>query len=237
MGATEPKSTVDSDSLGRFVAASTRLNLLFAIQVIAGLAFAYATGEAGQRITHFLLPFIWSTASVWVVWHTRPDSPRPRVRILAAAVAAAYLLVLFYLSGLLQSSSPSIGQLIGSNAIGVTWGRSLGWSPVLVYVGDWVALTLVPYQTLGLVALAYLVYDALLEVARSAIGGVIGFAACPACVGPMFAPLLAGGASSSSVVLVAGRWGYEIATVLFLVSISILYHRRHLQRLYATVRN
>ncbi|NUB93533.1 hypothetical protein HT576_21320 [Haloterrigena sp. SYSU A121-1] len=67
-----------------------------------------------------------------------------------------------------------VGQLIGSNAIGVTRGRSLGWGPVLVYAGDRLALTLVPYQTLGSVALAHLVYDALLELARSAVGGVSG---------------------------------------------------------------
>jgi len=230
------KSVFNGGALERFVVASTWLNLLFAVQVIAGLSFAYATGETGHRITLFLIPFIWSTASVWVVWHTQPTPAQRRFRIFAAVVVAAYLLVLFYLSGLLQSSTPLMEQITGPNGIGITWGRSLGWSPVLMYTGEWIALTIVPYQAIGLAALAYLVYDALLELARSTIGGVIGAAACPACVGPVLAPLLAGGASGSSLVLAVGRYGYEIATVLFLVAITILYHRRRLHRLYASVR-
>jgi len=150
-----------------------------------------------------LIPFIWSTASVWVVWHTHPTPAQRRFRIFAAVVVAAYLLVLFYLSGLLQSSTPLMEQITGPNGIGITWGRSLGWSPVLMYTGEWIALTIVPYQAIGLAALAYLVYDALLELARSTIGGVIGAAACPACVGPVLA-------RCSQAVPAVPRWSWQL---------------------------
>lgn len=227
--------TLESATARQLLRRSTWFNLLLAGQLFAGLAYAIATGDVGSRYTHFVIPFVWIAVSVWVLWQTRPAPTRPRVRVLAGGVAALYLLVLLYLSGILVSSTPSLQRLVGANDVAITWGRSLGWSPVLVYAGERIAVTLVPYQTIGLLALSYLVYDALLDLARSTIGGVIGIAACPACVGPMFAPLLAGGVGGSSLVLLLGMYGYEIATVLFVVAVGILYHRQGVSTAYAAL--
>lgn len=71
----------------------------------------------------------------------------------------------------------------------------------------------------------------MLDFSQSAVGGIIGIAACPACVGPLFAPLLAGGIGGSSTMRFLGVYGYEIATILFLVAVGILYHRKQLTRL------
>ena len=230
------QTTRESDRISRLLKSSTWLNFLLAVQLVVGLAYAYVTGDMGSRLTHFVLPFIWFTASVWVIWHTRPAKTRRVYHIGAALVVALYLLIMFYFSGLLGLSTSHLGQLTGPSGLGITWGRSLGWSPVFLYTGDLITVTLIPYQAVGLFALAYLVYDALLDFSRSAIGGIVGIVACPACVSPLFAVLLAGGLSGSSTVLLFGVYGYEIATVLFLVTVGILYHRKALTRQYHQLR-
>lgn len=108
----------------------------------------------------------------------------------------------------------------------------MGWSPVFVNTGDLITVSLIPYQAVGLFALAYLVYDALLDFLQSAIGGIVGIVACPACVSPLFAVLLAGDWVVSSTMSLLGSYGYEIATVLFLVAVGMLYHRQALTRQY-----
>lgn len=209
---------------------------MLAAQLVVGLAYAHVTGDIGNRFTHFVLPFVWFTVSAWVIWHTRPTPTRRLFHIGAALVAVVYLLVLFYLSGMLEPSTSHLGQLTGSNGVGMTWGRSLGWSPVLLYTGELITVTVVPYQAVGLFALSYLVYDALLGLSQSAIGGIVGIAACPACVGPLFAPLLAGGIGGSSTMILLGVYGYEIATILFVVAVGILYHRTRFTRPYHRLR-
>lgn len=226
------QATLETDRISRVLKSSTWLNLLLAAQLIAGLVYAYFTGDMGSRWTHFVLPFIWFTASVWVIWHTRPVTKRRVYRIGAALVVALYLIVMFYFSGLLGPSTSHFGQLTGPSGFGITWGRSLGWSPVFVYTGNLITVSLIPYHAVGLFALAYLVYDALLDFSQSAVGGIVGIVACPACVSPLFAVLLAGGLSGSSTMLLLGAYGYEIATVLFLMTIGILYHRQALTREY-----
>ncbi|WP_425607593.1 DUF7546 family protein [Natrinema zhouii] len=216
----------------RLLVRGTWFNLLFAVQLIAGLSFAFRTGEVGSRLTHFFIPFVWTTVSIWVIWHTRPAPAQRLFRILAAAVSAIYLLILLYLTGILGPNVQYLAQVTGPNGIGITWGRSLGWSPVLIYTGEWITLTLVPYQTIGLVTLSYLVYDALLDFARSAVGGIVGIAACPACVGPLLAPVLFSGASGSSLSLLLGIYGYEIATVLFILAVVLLYYRKCVPKIY-----
>lgn len=226
--------SLERDAVRRLLRSSTRFNLLFAGQVIVGLAYASVTGDVGARLSHFFIPFIWITVSVWALWHTNPVPTRRRVRFLAALVAVGYLLLLFYLSGLLEPGASDLGRLAGASGVGATWSRPLGWSPVLLYAGEFVTVTLVPYQAVGLVALSYLVYEALLDFARSAIGGVVGIAACPACVGPLFAPLLAGGVGGPATALLFGVYGYEVATILFVTAVGVLYHRRWLSTRVAT---
>lgn len=230
------QTTLEGGPVRELLRSSTWLNLILAVQLVVGLVYSYATGDIGSRFTHFVIPFIWFTVSAWVIWHTRPTPTRRLFHISSALVAVVYLLFVFYLSGLLGPSTSHLGPLTGSYGVGMTWGRPLGWSPVLLYTGDLIMVTIIPYQAVGLFALSYLVYDALLDLSQSAIGGIVGIAACPACVGPLFAPLLAGGIGGSSTMILLGVYGYEIATILFVVAVGILYHRKRLTRLYHQLR-
>lgn len=222
---TEIKSEIQS--LGQILESSTWLNLILAIQLAVGIAYTYVTGDTVDRWTHFIIPFIWFTASGWVLWHTRPTTASWMYRVGAGLVVTMYFLIMLYFSGLVGPSTSHLGQLTGATDYGLTWGRSLGWSPVLLYTGNIITATIIPYQAVGLFAMAYLVYDALLSLSQSAVGGVMGIAACPACVSPI-ALALAGGVGGTTTTILLGTYGYEFATVLFLLGLAILYHRDQL---------
>jgi hypothetical protein len=229
------ETTSEIQFLGQILESSTWLNLILAIQLVVGIAYTYVTGDTVGRWTHFIIPFIWFTASGWVLWHTRPTSASWTYRVGAGLVVTMYFLIMLYFSGLVGPSTSHLGQLTGATDYGVTWGRSLGWSPVLLYTGNIITATIIPYQAVGLFAMAYLVYDALLSLSQSAVGGVIGIAACPACVSPI-ALALAGGMGGTTTTILLGTYGYEFATVLFLLGLAILYHRGRLTIVVSQIR-
>ena len=221
------KTTSEIQSLGQVLESSTWLNLILAIQLVVGITYVYVTGDTVGRWTHFVIPFIWFTASGWVLWHTRPPTTSWIYRVGAGLFVAIYFLIMLYFSGLVGPSTSHLGQLTGATDYGLTWGRSLGWSPVLLYTGNIITATIIPYQAVGLFAMAYLVYDAVLSFSQSAVGGVIGIVACPACVSPIVLALV-GGVGGTTTTILFGTYGYEFATVLFLLGLAILYHRNRL---------
>lgn len=101
----------------------------------------------------------------------------------------------------------------------------------MVYSGEWVAAVFVPYQLVGYLALAYLIYAAVLDITKSAAAGIIGLVPCPGCAAPLFAPLLAGAAGASSAFALLLAYTYEISTVFFVLAVSLLYWRPTVERL------
>lgn len=223
---------INSKTFNGVLQTITLLNLLITVQLLVVLMYGVViTGDLGSRFTHLLIPVIWITVAVWVLWHTELSTARRMYQTIAAIVAGGYFLVLLYLSGLIGPSTPYLELLTGTSGFSVDWNQSLGWGPILLYTDDWVAIRLIPYQVIGYFALSYLVYEAILDLTRSAVGGVIGLAACPACTGPLIGLLLAGGSGGSSTVLLLGVYAYEIATVLFVGTVALLYHRYKLMLL------
>ena len=223
---------INSKTFNSALRTITLFNLLIAAQLLVALIYGVvSTGGLGGRFTHFLIPFVWITVAGWVLWQTKTSATRRRYQIIAAAVAGGYLLILLYFSGLIGPSTTHLELVTGPSGFGVDWGQSLGWGPILLYTGNWIAVKVIPYQLIGYFALSYLVYDAILDFARSAVGGVMGLAACPVCTGPLIGLLLVGGSGGSSTVLLVGLYAYEIATVLFVGTVALLYHRSKLMLL------
>jgi cytochrome c biogenesis protein CcdA len=78
----------------------------------------------------------------------------------------------------------------------------------------------------GYAALAVLVYATALDVAGSAIGGVLGLFSCVSCTWPVLASLVGGVAGGSSAVASAALSGsYGLSTVIFVVTVGLLYWR------------
>jgi hypothetical protein len=80
-----------------------------------------------------------------------------------------------------------------------------------------------PYKVVGYLALAYLVYDTVLDTAGSAVSGVLGLVSCVSCTWPVVATLAAGIAGSgTAVAAAASEWSYTIGTLAFVVTVVLL---------------
>lgn len=209
----------------------TRLNLLLAAQLFAALVYGVIFDVTVANFRQFLIPFVWITVGVWAAWHIEPASRTATHELLGATVAGTYFLLVSYLSGLLGPASTPLESITGWSGIGVSWQHSLGWGPVVLYAGDWFSMALVPYQVIGYLALAYLIYAAVLDITKSATAGIVGLVPCPGCAAPLVAPLLAGAAGTSSAFVLLVAYTYEIATIFFVVAVALLYWRPAFQSL------
>ncbi|APX95983.1 hypothetical protein SAMN05421809_0080 [Natronorubrum daqingense] len=214
-------------SLGRFDDVSgylrtlTWINLFLAAQLVVGLTYAAVVDANTPNVHYYFIPFIWITISALAVWYTRPVTRSFKYVAIAASVAIAYFLVILYLSGMVMPIR-SIAEP-GPSGLVVEWDRPLGWSPIVDYTGSWVSVRLIPYQVIGYLALSYLLYTAVLNISSSIYTGVVGLVTCPGCAAPVLAPLLAGAAGTSSAFVFMVNYTHEIATVLFVLAVGLLY--------------
>lgn len=203
----------------------TVFNLLFTVQLIAAIVYGIVFEVPVSSFRRFLIPFVWITISIMAVWYIKPASQNLKYTLLGATISAGYFLLILYLAGMIGHPTTSLDPVTGSSGIGVEWQRSLGWGPVVLYSGKWFAATLIPYQLVGYLALAYLIYAAVLDITKSAAAGIIGLVPCPGCAAPLLAPLLAGAAGTSSAFVLLLAYTYEIATVFFVGAVALLYWR------------
>jgi hypothetical protein len=200
-------------------------NVLVAIQVIAALVYGVVFEVTPTRVTTFLLPFVWIAVSALAVWWTDTADREPRLRLLAGAIAAGYLLIFLYLSGTIGTAPDQFDAVTGAFGVGVEFERTLGWGPVIFYGGEFLGARIHPYQVIGYAALSYLIYAAVLDSVRSASAGLVGVALCPACALAAVSPVVAGLAGTASAFALFFQYNYEIATVIFVGAMGLLYWR------------
>lgn len=157
----------------------TVVNLLLSLQILVAIAYTVLTGVTVPGFRYAIIPFIWINVAAWAVLRAAPTTRGIKHRAVTFGSAAAYFLLILYLSGLLGPGSTALEQVTGAAGFGVTW-RSIGWGPTLLYSGKWVSLVLIPYQVIGYLALAYLLYVAVLDITNSAFGGILGWLRAPA---------------------------------------------------------
>ncbi|MCO8268907.1 hypothetical protein NKF06_20615, partial [Haloferax sp. AB510] len=148
--------------------------------------------------------------------------------LVAGAVAAAYFFVLASLAGLV---SVDLAALLGGTHGHTTahhqtgWQFSLaapGWGPRVGYAGEVVSATFVPYRVAGYLALAYLVYAAVLDAAKSALSGALGLVSCVGCTFPLVSGLAAGAAGGTGVVSALQALSVDISTLVFVAAVALL---------------
>ncbi|WP_276300821.1 DUF7546 family protein [Halorussus lipolyticus] len=178
---------------------------------------------------YFVFPFVWINVSIWAFARTKPSGGSKRTRYLGAAIAVGYFFLLAYAGGLLKP-----GLVVHSHAGGAAAGHTHatgwrvswlppGWGPAVSYIGSFVQLTLMPYKVVGYLALAYLVYDTVLDTAGSAVSGLLGLVSCVSCTWPVVATLAAGLAGSgTAVAAAASEWSYTLGTIAFVVTVVLL---------------
>ncbi|UPV99511.1 hypothetical protein M0R88_13410 [Halorussus gelatinilyticus] len=202
--------------------------LLVNTELILTFAYLLLADVTVTEWRYLLFPFVWINLSVWALARTTPEADSRRTRLVGAAIAVGYLVLLAYVGGLLKPGLLFHGH--GGGAGGhthltgfrVAW-LPPGWGPALLYSGGLVQLTLMPYKVVGYVTLAYLVYATVLETAGSAVSGLLGLVSCVSCTWPVIATLAAGLAGSgTAVAAAASEWSYTLGTLAFAVTVVLL---------------
>lgn len=163
-------------------------------------------------------PLVWVNIAAFALLVTDRPAASRRDRLLAGALALAYLGVLGWVAGALKHG-------MGTYDLAIIW-LPPGWGPAVQVSSPWIRATLFPYQVVGYVTLAYLLYVGILDAVEPVAGALLGFASCVGCTLPLAAtalPLLLGGSAPFSVEGL-GRPA-AIGTLVFALAIAILLWR------------
>jgi hypothetical protein len=184
------------------------------------LYFSVVTGfpSSLQFLVLVAVPWVWINVSWWVYRNSSlPDVPLQR-RAAGTGVAVGYFLVLAWAGGLV---APGIGDLATGFRV-VTYQVPPGFGPALLYSGERVVVNLVPYQAVGYLTLAGLVYLTVVDVAGSVAAGVVGLFSCVSCTFPVIAAVVSGVTGGATFAASVGQGAYGLSTVVFVVTVALL---------------
>ena len=167
-----------------------------------------------------LYGLLWVNVALLVFARYSPPTGSPSARRRAAVVAVGYLGLLSVFGGIVGPPTPTTPSGLDVALL------PPGWGPALVYGGDVVAAVLMPAKVLGYAALAYLLYGTLVETAGAGLAGLLGLFSCVSCALPVVAGLAASvfGGGGSLLAAAAGI-GYGPSTLVFLVTVALLWWR------------
>lgn len=191
-------------------------------ELLVLVLYFLTSNRTGGELRYLLYPFVWMNVAAYAVVGTTAVARSDRDRAVALAIAAGYFLVLGYAGGLFGLANSVPGAAGGFR---IAW-LPPGWGPALLYSGEFVRLSLLPFKLVGYLALAYLVYATVLDATGSALSGVLGLLSCVSCTWPVVASIVTGvaGAGSGLAATVAAG-SYDISTVVFVVTVALLYWR------------
>ncbi|WP_143423320.1 DUF7546 family protein [Halegenticoccus soli] len=202
---------------------------------IAGVAVVELLGLVGYfgltsaevtSLRYVLYPFVWINVGLWAVARTAPPRSSRRYRWVALGVAAGYFLILAFLAGLVGISLGHHGH-DHAHVVGFQFAMaSPGWGPRIAYAVPGVGhVYFVPYLVIGYLSLAYLVYAAVLDAGRTALGGAFGLASCLGCSFPLVASLATGAAGGASLATGIDALSVDLSTAAFVLAVGLLYWR------------
>lgn len=192
--------------------------LVVNLELIALLLYFLFTDTQVTALRYLVYPWIWINVGIWAIVRTTPQPASTRQRWTALTIAVGYFALLAYTGGLVGIGGMGTG-------LRVSWVVP-GWGPVVTYGGELFRVILVPFKVVGYVALTYLVYATVIDAAGSAVAGIVGLFSCVSCSWPIAASLLAGVMGGTGAV--AGgvyAMSYDLSTVVFVVSVGLLYWR------------
>jgi hypothetical protein len=207
----------------------TRTTLLYGAVVVNAeilwlLAYVLATGVVPNEPLYYY-PFVWLNVGLWAIWRTRPAKTTPGRRRIAIVVAAGYFLVLAYVGGLFGAAAVPAGTSPAGARL-ATLSIPPGYSPALLYQGEFLRAAVIPYKLVGYLALAYLVYATAIDAAGAALSGVLGLLSCVSCTWPILATIASGLAGGSTALVgTVYSQSYGLSTIVFVVTVALLYWR------------
>jgi len=201
--------------------------VLVNVQALFVLTYLAITGRS-YDLAFLLFPFVWIDVGLWALVRTDPPAASARRRRIAAVLAAGYFLVLGFMGNML-----ALGPAFGSDtpAMGfefVMYGiQPPGWTPYLLYNGQFLHVSVIPPYVIGFAALTYLFYATVLDASSLASLGIVGIFSCISCTMPLVAAVFTGavGASSGALLSTVAPVAYEGGIVLFVVTVALLYWR------------
>lgn len=200
-----------------------------AVLFVEGLAILMYLLFANARITDPLIlvyPFVWVNVGLGAILATTPPPTSTRRRRGALVVGIGYFLALGIAGGLVSPGHAFHGHSHGSGFRIAMTTLPPGWAPTVLYAGDLVNLSLIPFKVIGYIALAYLVYVTVLETAGSAFAGIVGLFSCVSCTWPILGMVVTGVFGSTSALAVAAtNQPYGLSTLVFLSAVGLLYWR------------
>lgn len=174
------------------------------------VGYTLAVDPVVHSLAQVAYPILWvgtSAAALWLVRDHLPGrSPLP------VAVGAGYTLVLLWTAGLLSHGH--------GGGLSVHFGLP-GWGPAVVYGGQLVSLTVVPFLLAGYLTLGVLAASALHTALGTTAAGALGLFACVSCTAPLVASI-AGSLGAGSLAATLSTAQYPIATAVFLVATGAL---------------
>lgn len=173
-------------------------------------------------LTPVVVPVVWITVGLWAIVRTDPPPASQRRQTVALAVATAYFGLLGYFGGVWGAGIVDYPTSVRL----ATTSLPPGWAPALLANTPWIRLSVLPFQLVGYVALAYLVYATVLEAAGSAISGVLGLLSCVSCTWPVIASIVTGVVGGSAALAgVVYAQSYLLSTAVFVATVGLLYWR------------
>lgn len=211
---------------GEWAARNPLILLLAVLVVVAELALvASYVVVGGNTITDWtivVIPWVWINVAVWAMVRTSPPAAPRQRRWLSGLFAVGYFGLLGFVAGL-------FGPGVAEQPTSLRWAVTSippGWAPTLLANTPLVRLSVVPYQFVGYVALAYLVYATLLDAAGSVVSGVLGLLSCVSCTWPVLASVLTGLVGGGAALTAAASGPtYAVSTVVFVLTVALLYWR------------
>lgn len=186
------------------------------VLIVTGYLGLTSTGVTAPR--YVVYPFIWINVGLLAIYLARPTPDNRRHQLVAGTVALAYYLLLLAVAG-----NITVGTFVDPY-LSVIWATP-GWGPVLNGAIPGIEVHLIPYQIVGYAGLSYLFYANVLGFSRGLLSGALGIVTCVSCTMPLWGPLvglLGGGAVGLSGL--ATTYAYDLGTVVFLLTISLLYY-------------
>ncbi|WP_435067995.1 DUF7546 family protein [Haloplanus sp. C73] len=191
--------------------------LVLAGEIALVTAYLAVTGVTVTEPRYVVYPFVWINIGVWAMWRVEVPSVDRRQRAIATAIAGVYLLVLSWAGGVLLLGLT--GPIPGGAVSSIHWNVP-GWGPTVVYGTPRIRLALIPFKTIGYVAMTYLVYVRLLDATRAVLSGVLGLVSCVGCTFSILLPLL-GATTLFGSTLTGLSW--DLSTLVYLLTVALLY--------------
>ncbi|MFB6251107.1 MAG: hypothetical protein ABEI27_05380 [Halobellus sp.] len=189
---------------------------------ILGVAYVLAAEITIIQPRYTVYGLLWIFVGLLVLWKVQARPTDERTRRRALATAGVYFVALAVVGGVVVTAMrPGAGEFEVRLAT-----LAPGWGPAPIVSTPWAALVLMPARIVGYLALAYLVYATVIDAAGAAVSGVVGLFSCVSCSWPVIASLLSGVLGGGSAVAAAAfDFSYDISTVVFLLTVALLYWR------------